>query len=62
MTIKDLYEWAAENDMLDKEIIVVHPQAWDLLGCGDQHFVKINKEPIYIETATEEIVKNLTEA
>lgn len=50
MTIKDLYEWATEEGLENEELIVVHPQAWDMLGCGTQHFVRINKEPIYIET------------
>lgn len=50
MTIRDLFIYAEENGLADKEIIVVHPQAWDMLGCGTQHFVRINKEPIYIET------------
>lgn len=53
ITIRQLYEWAEENEVADRELITTHSYEFDE-DPGEQNIVKIGGEKQYIEFAKEE--------
>lgn len=53
ITISQLYEWAKENALENRELITVHSFEFDE-DPGEINYVKINGEKQYIEFVKEE--------
>lgn len=58
MTIRSLYKYAEENNLLDKELLAVHPWSWDA-AVGKMMSDKVDNELVYFEFVDAEVEQKM---